>query len=124
VKFPSLGRGAIVFEQAGRIWKLDLATERAEPLSITVREDLPALRPGIQNVSKFVATVRPSPDGQRAVVVARGDIFTVPAKEGPVRNLTRTSGAHERGASWSPDGRWIAFRNSATSGRFPRRAGR
>ena len=114
VKFPSLGRGAIVFEQAGRIWKLDLATERSEPLSITVREDLPALRPGIQNISKFVTTVRPSPDGQRAVVVARGEVFTVPAKEGPTRNLTQTPGTHERGASWSPDGKWIAYISDAT----------
>jgi len=109
VKFPSIGKGAIVFEQAGRIWKLDLATERAQAIPISVREDLPALRPGIQNVSKFVTSVRLSPDGQRAVVVARGDVFTVPAKQGPVRNLTQTSGVHDRGASWSPDGRWIAF---------------
>jgi len=114
VKFPSLGKGAIVFEQAGRIWKLDLATERAQAIPIAVREDLPALRPGIQNVSKFVQSVRPSPDGQRAVVVARGDVFTVPAKEGPVRNLTQTSGVHDRGASWSPDGRWIAFLSDAS----------
>ena len=114
VKFPSIGKGAIVFEQAGRIWKLDLATERAQAIPISVREDLPALRPGIQNVSKFVQSVRPSPDGQRAVVVARGDVFTVPAKEGPVRNLTQTSGVHDRGASWSPDGRWIAFLSDAS----------
>ncbi len=114
VKFPSIGKGAIVFEQAGRIWKLDLATERAQAIAISVREDLPALRPGIQNVSKFVNSVRPSPDGQRAVVVARGDVFTVPAKEGPVRNLTQTSGVHDRGASWSPDGRWIAFISDAS----------
>jgi len=114
VKFPSLGRGAIVFEQAGRIWKLDLATERAEPLAITVKEDLPALRPGLQNVSRLMTTVRPSPDGQRVTVVARGDVFTVPAKEGPTRNLTQTPGTHERGASWSPDGRWIAYVSDTT----------
>ena len=114
VKFPSIGKGSIVFEQAGRIWKLDLATERTQAIAISVREDLPSLRPGIQNVSKFVNSVRPSPDGQRAVVVARGDVFTLPAKEGPVRNLTQTSGVHDRGASWSPDGRWIAFISDAS----------
>ena len=54
-------------------------------------------------------SVRPSPDGQRAVVVARGEVFTVPAKEGPTRNLTQTPGTHERGASWSPDGKWLLF---------------
>ncbi len=114
VKFPSLGRGAIVFEQAGQIWRLDLATERAQVIPITIREDLPALRPALTNVSRFVTSVGPSPDGQRVTVVARGDVFTVPAKDGPTRNLTQTSGTHERGASWSPDGKWIAYISDAT----------
>ncbi len=114
VKFPSLGRGAVVFEQAGRIWRLDLATERAAPVPITIREDFAATRPTLAKVSEFVTTVHPSPDGKRVVVVARGDVFSVPAKEGPTRNLTQTSGAHERGATWSPDGRWIAYLSDAS----------
>jgi tricorn protease len=47
-------------------------------------------------------------------VVARGDVFTVPAKEGPTRNLTQTQGVHERSARWSPDGKWIAYLSDAT----------
>jgi tricorn protease len=43
------------------------------------------------------------------VIVARGDIFTVPVEHGITRNLTRTSGVHDKGASWSPDGSRIAF---------------
>jgi tricorn protease len=114
VKFPSLGRGAIVFEQAGQIWRLDLATERAQAIAITIHEDLPALRPTLTPVGKFITSVRPAPDGQRVTVVARGEVFTVPAKEGPTRNLTQTPGVHERGASWSPDGKWIAYLSDAT----------
>ena len=45
---------------------------------------------------------------------ARGDIFTVPAKHGPTRNLTATPGVHERSAAWSPDGKWIAYIADAT----------
>ena len=55
-----------------------------------------------------------SPDGARAVLGARGDIFTVPAKNGPTRNLTQTPGVHERDVTWSPDGRWIAYIGDAT----------
>ena len=55
-----------------------------------------------------------SPDGQRAVFGARGDVFTVPAKDGNTRNLTQTSGVHERNAIWSPDGKWIAYISDAT----------
>ena len=50
-----------------------------------------------------------SPKGERALFVARGDIFTVPIEKGPTRNLTNSSDAHDRWARWSPDGRKIAF---------------
>ena len=50
-----------------------------------------------------------SPEGKRAVLSARGDIYTVPAKEGSVRNLTQTPGIRENFGTWSPDGKWIAY---------------
>lgn len=102
IKFPSLGGKTIVFEQAGQIWKFDLATEKSAVVPITVREDFASARPGLTNVARFVGTVSPAPDGQRVTVVARGDVFTVPAKDGPTRNLTQTQGVHERNATWSP----------------------
>lgn len=114
IKFPSLGKGGIVFEQAGAIWHFDLKTEKARQVPIAVKEDMAIARGGIVNVSKNVQGVQPSPDGKRAVVVARGEIFTAPVKNGPVRNLTQTSGVHERDASWSPDGKWIAYLSDAT----------
>src|SRR5437762_6722900 len=39
IKFPSIGKGSIVFEQAGYIWRHDLATGQAAPVPIEVRED-------------------------------------------------------------------------------------
>jgi tricorn protease len=114
IKFPSLGRGGIVFEQAGFVWHFDLSTEKARRVPIAVREDLAIGRDGMVNVSKNVTRVRPAPDGHRAVVVARGEIFSVPAKNGPVRALTNNSAAHERDASWSPDGKWIAYISDET----------
>ena len=114
VKFPSLGGKTIVYEQAGQIWKFDLVTEQSTVVPITIREDFAATRPVLTNVAKFIASVSPSPDGQRVTVVARGDVFSVPAKDGPTRNLTQTQGIHERSARWSPDGKWIAYLSDAT----------
>jgi tricorn protease len=114
VKFPSLGRGAVVFEQAGQIWRLDLATERSAPVPIRVQEDFAAARPVRTSVARWIQGVSLAPDAQRVVVVARGEVFSVPAKQGAVRNLTQTPGVHERGATWSPDGKWIAYLSDAT----------
>lgn len=114
VKFPSLGPNAIVFENGGYIYKFDLATEKAERVSITVKEDFAIGRGGLKDVSKEVSNFEISPDGNRALFGARGDVFTVPAKHGNTRNLTGTSGVHERNSKWSPDGKWISYISDAT----------
>lgn len=114
VKFPSLGKNAIVFEQAGQIWKLDLATGKSAAVPIVVREDTVSARPALVNVSRFIQGFDLSPDAQRVTVVARGDVFTAPAKDGAIRNLTQTNGVHERDAVWSPDGKSIAYFSDAT----------
>jgi len=114
IKFPSLGAGRIVFEEAGFLWRFDLADRSLRRIPVTVDEDSETTRGGFKNVGKFVATVHPSPNGKRAVVEARGATFTVPAKDGPTRELTRTPGVHDRDAVWSPDGRSIAYISDGT----------
>jgi tricorn protease len=50
-----------------------------------------------------------SPTGKRVVVEARGEIFTIPADKGDVRNLTNSSSSAERDPSWSPDGKFVSY---------------
>ena len=114
VKFPSLGDNAIVFENGGFIYRFDLATEKAEKVSIFLDEDLAIGRTSVVDASKSIANYEISPDGNRALFGARGEIFTVPAKYGNTRNLTNTSGVHERNSKWSPDGKWIAYISDAS----------
>ncbi len=108
-KFPSLGNDAIAFENAGYIYLYDLNTGKADKLTISFSEDLFSGRSKQIDASKFMENSSISPDGKRAVISARGDIFTVPEKNGITRNLTQSSNAHDRNVSWSPDGRWISF---------------
>ncbi len=114
VKFPSLGDGAIVFENGGWIYRLDLASEQAAKIPVRIREDLDSGRGAIVDVSRNITNYEIAPDGSRALFGARGDVFTVPAKFGATRNLTRTPGVHERNSKWSPDGRWIAYISDAS----------
>jgi tricorn protease len=114
IKFPSMGKDSIVFEQAGYIWRYDLATGQATPVPIEIKEDLAIGRGSLVDGSKHIESVNLAPDGERTIVVARGDLFSVPAKNGTPRDLTKSSGAHERDAVWSPDGRWIAYNSDVT----------
>ncbi len=114
VKFPSLGDEAIVFENGGYLYRLDLATEEAVKVPVQIHEDFAISRGGLEDVSKSTSRWDISPDGARAVIGARGDVFTVPAKHGPTRNLTRSSGVHDRDPAWSPDGKWIACISDAS----------
>ncbi len=108
IKFPSLGNTAIIFENGGFLYTMALGTERVQKLTIAILEDFDNGRGGLTSVGKEITNFEIAPDGSRALFGARGDIFTVPAKNGNTRNLTNTSGVHERNATWSPDGRWIA----------------
>ncbi|MBI5215077.1 MAG: PD40 domain-containing protein [Ignavibacteriae bacterium] len=114
IKFPSLGDKAIAFENGGYIYKFDLATEKTEKVSIRIDDDMVGSRGGILKVNDQVTNYEISPDGKRALFGARGDVFTVPAKNGVVRNITSTPGIHERNSKWSPDGKWIAYISDAS----------
>ena len=109
IKFPSLGPTAIVFENGGFIYKFDLATEKTDKVPITIADDVIGTRSRVVKVGTQVTNFEISPDGKRALFGAHGEIFTVPAQYGNVRNLTGTPGVHERDSKWSPDGKWIAY---------------
>jgi len=114
IKFPSFDNNRIVFENAGYIYVFDIKTQKAEKLNIVIANDFSNSRNELVDASQYINTSDISPDGARLVIGARGDIFSVPVKDGITRNLTLSSGIHDRNGTWSPDGKYIAYISDAT----------
>jgi tricorn protease len=102
-------RRQIVYEMDGELHVFDTAAGADRKISITVPDDGINRRPSRYSAEKNVEDFELSPKGERALFVARGDVFTVPIEKGPTRNLTDSSKAHDKWARWSPDGSKVAF---------------
>jgi len=109
VKTLDSGAGAVVFEQAGYVHELDPGSGREHIVNITATGDFPWMMPRWEDVSNRLTNMALSPTGKRALVEARGEIFTIPAEKGDVRNLTNSSSSAERDPAWSPDGKFISY---------------
>lgn len=110
----SAGPDAVVYEQAGYIHLLNTDTGKSQQLPIEVKGDLPWAQPQFKKVATMIRSSALSPTGVRAAFEARGDIFTVAAEKGDYRNLTQSSGAHDRNPAWSPDGAKLAWFSDAS----------
>lgn len=109
----SAGPDAVVYEQAGYIYLYDIGNGRSKRLEINVTGDLPWARPQFKKVADMIRDAVLSPTGVRAAIEARGEIFTVPAEKGDFRDLTQSSGTHDRDPAWSPDGAHLAWLSDA-----------
>ncbi len=114
VRSLSAGAGLLAHEQGGRAWILNPTNGQSAPVPIEIAADLPYTRPHFQHVGKNIKSAYISPTGMRVALEARGEIFTVPAKKGEIRNLSRSPGSAERSPAWSPDGQSLAYFSDAS----------
>ncbi len=104
------GRGHfLVFEREGLLHTFDTRNAQIKQIEIIIVGDFPWAEPRLENVSQRVSDAALSPNGKRIIVEARGEIFTVPVKDGVSRNLSKSSGAADRRPLWSPNGDELAW---------------
>lgn len=113
VFWPS-GDRRVVYENGGWIYLYDPASGQSKRVPIRIEGDLPRTMPYFKNVAEDIESGDLSPAGKRALLTARGEVFTVPAEKGEIRNLTNSQGVREVGAAWSPDGRWVSYLSDRT----------
>lgn len=109
VRRPSMGGRKIVYELGGSLWVLDTGSGDYSRVDVRIETDTPETRPTLIEAKGLITSVDCSPAGNRALITARGEVFTVPAEHGQTRNLSEDCGSRERGAVWSPDGKKIAY---------------
>jgi tricorn protease len=115
VMWPSLGPDEIIFENGGYLYTFDLQTRQPKKLTLYVKGERDQAMRHWVSAKGHITDFDIAPDGKRAVLAARGDVYTVPAKEGSIRNLTHSPGVREQHVAWSPDGQWIAYVSDRTS---------
>lgn len=114
VLWPSAGPQAVVYENGGYLYRFDPESGASKQLDIEVAGDRPGLLPRFVNANEFIESTGISPDGKRVAFGARGEVFSVPAKNGQIRNVSHTPAAREIHVSWSPDGKTIAWVSDLT----------
>ena len=115
VRWPAMGPGGkIVYGLGGDLYQYDIATNQSHKLELDVPNDAELTRTRYTDGMSQLDWFDLSPDGDRLLIGARGELWSVPAKEGVSVPITHDSGARERFASYSADGNSVLYVTDAT----------
>lgn len=103
---PALSKGRVVYQLGADLRVLDLAAGTDRVLPITLASDLDQTREQwVSKPTEYLSAVHLSPDGDRVVLTARGVVFTAPARQGRLAQVTHKPGVRFRNARFMPDGK-------------------
>jgi tricorn protease len=110
VRWPAISADGrvIVFEHDFGIWKLDVNTKKATPISLNIDAETQDNMSEVQSFSSQADDYDLAPSSRRIAISIHGEIFTAPVEEGDLKQITDNP-ARERSVSYSPDGKWLAY---------------
>ena len=114
IHFPSAGPDDIVFEEGGKLHLFSFSSQLVKEITVNIVTDKASLKPRSAAAEKYIQHATISPDGNRVLLEARGELFSLPAENGAVKDITQTTGTAERYPAWSPDGTSIAYWSDQT----------
>ncbi|MVM40181.1 peptidase S41 [Spirosoma sp. HMF3257] len=114
VVWPSIGYDGktIVFERDFGLWKYDLASRQASPLSIRLRGV--AASPAVEHLKQAgqFRELALSPDGKKVAFTVHGEVFAASAKDGGDATRISHSAANESQPVWTPNSRGLVYLSS------------
>jgi len=106
VRSPSLGDGRIVYQLGADVWVYDIARDTQTRLEITLDSDFDQMRERwVDKPARYITAAHISPDGERVVITARGQVFVAPRHQGRLVEASRRDGVRYRDARFMPDGK-------------------
>lgn len=104
------GPGALVYTQFGSLHLYDLGSGRSQRVPVEIRAETTETRPHFESLdTAAVLSSALSANGKRLYLEAHGEILSVPAEKGDVRNVTHSPGVADRSPAASPDGKAVAW---------------
>lgn len=98
--------GRFVYQLGADLWIFDAATKTDTKLDIRLNSDFDQTREKwIKNPLEYLTSASISPDGSKAALTVRGQVFTIPKEGGRLAEVGRAEGVRYRNATWMPDGK-------------------
>lgn len=115
VKSPALDEGRIVYQLGADLRLLDLASGKDAPINISLISDFDQQREQwVKKPFEYLTTWGASPNGDRVVLTARGEVFVAPFEPGRLVELLRNEGVRYRNATFLPDGKTLLLQSDAS----------
>jgi len=107
-KSPAISGSTVVYQQGADLHRLDLTGGQSVVIPVTLATDADHQREKwVPKPKDYLTAAHLSPDGDRVVLTARGQLFVAPVKDGRFVEVSRKPGVRSRYGRFLPDGKSV-----------------